>query len=103
MLKRWELAEQSLRRALTLDPESAQARVNLGMLLLGQGKEAEAARSLKEAVKKVPGLASSHFFLGMISYQKRDMKLAQREFQRTLELDPEAMPEARVYLASILA
>lgn len=103
LLERWREGEQALRRALTLDPESSQAHFNLGMLFLAQGKVAQARHNLEEAVKKEPQLAAPHFLLGVIAYQKREMQVATREFRRALELAPEATPEAKVYLGSILA
>ncbi len=103
MLERWEKAEEALQRARALDPESAQVNLNLGMLYLAQGKTAKARNHLKEAVRREPQLSRAHLLMGVIAYQEGDMEEARGELERALEADPGATPEAKVYLASILA
>ncbi len=103
MLQRWEKAEEALQRARALDPESAQVNLNLGMLYVAQGKTAKARNHLKEAVRREPQLGKAHLLMGVMAYQEGDMEEARRELERALAVDAEATPEAKVYLASILA
>jgi tetratricopeptide (TPR) repeat protein len=98
-----EKAELALRRALALEPQSALARLNLGMLHMGRGEVEAARRNLEAAVEATSELAQAHLLLGLIAYQARELEAAATRFRQALELDSTGVPEARFYLGSILA
>ncbi|MDY0060944.1 MAG: tetratricopeptide repeat protein [Myxococcota bacterium] len=60
-----EEAEVHFRRALTLDATHWPAMNDLGLLLLTQGRTAEAVRILRRAVSQQPGEAASHLNLAL--------------------------------------
>jgi tetratricopeptide (TPR) repeat protein len=93
----------ALRRALALEPQSALARLNLGMLHMGRGEVEAALRNLEAAVEAASELAQAHLLLGLIAYQARELEAAATRFRRALELDAVASAEAKLYLGSILA
>jgi cellulose synthase operon protein C len=51
---RYDLAIHLLRRAVTLDPEAAEGRAQLGIQLLRNGSEAEGRRELRQALERDP-------------------------------------------------
>jgi protein O-GlcNAc transferase len=53
-LNRLDEAEESLKKALTLRPEYAEAHYNLGITLKEQGRLIEAEASYKQAIKLKP-------------------------------------------------
>jgi Tfp pilus assembly protein PilF len=59
-------AEQSLRRALKMEPANAAANFNLGLLLGEQGRTAEAEQALRTALKADPQMAAAAFNLGIL-------------------------------------
>lgn len=59
-------AEALLREALTRAPNDATANLNLGLLLGGQGRNAEAAEALQRAVDAEPGSAVAWFNLCVV-------------------------------------
>lgn len=60
-------AEQSLRKALELDPKNPAANFNLGLLLAGEGRLTEAKTSLNRALKADPKNAAAAYNLGVIT------------------------------------
>ena len=52
-------AEEHLRRALAIHPGDFVARTNLGAMLVGQGRAAEAERELEDARRRAPGYAEA--------------------------------------------
>ncbi len=63
-------AEQSLRRALKMEPANAAANFNLGLLLGEQGRLPEAEQALRTALKADPQMAAAAFNLGVILGEK---------------------------------
>lgn len=59
-------AAAEFRRALEAQPESVEARVNLGAILGLAGDRAGAAEQLREALRLAPGNATAHFNLGSL-------------------------------------
>lgn len=103
LLERWAEAKAALDRARELEPGSAVVQLNFALLYLAQGKLDPAKESLYQVIKINPSKAAAHFLLGMIDFQQGRTELAGRRFRRALELDPDATPEARVFLARVLA
>jgi tetratricopeptide (TPR) repeat protein len=59
-------AEQSLRRALTREPNSAPANFNLGLLVAEKGDFAEAQKLLRAAIQADPAMAAAAYNLAVI-------------------------------------
>lgn len=63
---RYADAAQEFRKALAAQPESVEARVNLGSVLALSGDRAGAVEQFQEALKRDPGNATAHFNLGSL-------------------------------------
>jgi serine/threonine protein kinase/tetratricopeptide (TPR) repeat protein len=78
-------------RALSLNPDLAEAHTWLGASLLGHGKIDEAIASMKEAVRLDPEDGQAHQGLARAYWVgKGDFAAAIPEFQKSIELNPEA-------------
>jgi serine/threonine protein kinase/tetratricopeptide (TPR) repeat protein len=91
-------AEKYFRRAIALDPNYAQAYAGLANVLqfvawdpqLRSQAYAEAETATRRALEINPNLAEAHAALGLIAMNyKWDWSLAEREFRRSIELNPE--------------
>ncbi len=60
-----EIAAQEFRAILRLDPDSAQAHANLGVIAFTQADYAKAAHDFRAALKLQPSLSNAQAFLGM--------------------------------------
>jgi tetratricopeptide (TPR) repeat protein/predicted Ser/Thr protein kinase len=89
-----ELVERAIeieRRALTLDPRLADAHMWLGSALLGLGRTDEAVAAIREAIRLEPDNGQAHQGLARAYWVgKGDFKAAIPEFERSIELNPEA-------------
>jgi tetratricopeptide (TPR) repeat protein len=83
-----ERALTHLRRAVELDPEFAEARVNLASVLLDRGQTDEAQRALDAALALEPRDAATHFRVGSALLQHGRLDEAASHFETTLALDP---------------
>ncbi len=63
---RYADAAQEFRRALAAQPDSVEARVNLGSVLALCGDRTGAAEQLREALKRDPANVTAHFNLGSL-------------------------------------
>lgn len=70
------------------DPASATAQVDLGNLLLLDGKNAEAEAAYRQAIVLDPASVNAHFDLALLLQQRGEERDAGREYKRVLELDP---------------
>lgn len=70
------------------DPANAAAQVDLGNLLLLDGKTAEAEAAYRQAIAVDPASVNGHFNLGLLLQQRGENLDASREFKRVIELDP---------------
>lgn len=95
------LAEQLFRKALVIDPQSASAHMNLGMVLQGRGDPKTAAAEHARAIALDPGLAHAHYNSGLALLDLGSFPEAERGFREALHLRPE-FPEAWVGLADVL-
>ena len=68
---------------------SEQPYVNLGNLLMEQGRAAEAIMPLEKAVALAPGNAFCHMTLGVYYRKVGRLDPARRELERATQLDPE--------------
>jgi tetratricopeptide (TPR) repeat protein len=91
-----DLAEQASAKAIELlgtapaagGAAGADASFNQGVILLNQGKSAEAKASFERAIQTDPNYAEAHYQLGMILIGQGDMKGALTELQTYLKLAP---------------
>jgi tetratricopeptide (TPR) repeat protein len=71
------------------DKDQEQPYVNLGNLLVEQGRAQEALAPLEKAVALAPGNAYCHMTLGVYYRKAGQMDSARRELERATELDPD--------------
>jgi len=81
-------AEACYRQAVALNPNNAEAHLNLGFVLGGQKLLDEAERSLAQAVRLRPDLEDAHYILGTIAEGRNDLGAAAGHFGRALEINP---------------
>ena len=86
--------------AVSADPASFLARLNLGAALKGQGKVDEAIGHLLEAVRLEPNSPQAHTQLGVAFVEARDYSEAVLALERAIELDP-GQYEANLVLAQL--
>jgi adenylate cyclase len=89
-----DLVEQAIeieRRALSIDPDLADAHTWLGAALLNLGRTDEAMAAMREAVRLEPDNGQSHQALARAYWVgKGDFASAIPEFERAIALNPEA-------------
>jgi superkiller protein 3 len=81
-------AESSFRKALELDPNYAEARVNLGLVYHQEGKPDQAINELNQAIRINPNLVEAHFNLGVLQQAKGQLDLAIASYTTATRLDP---------------
>lgn len=94
-------ARDAYERALGLDPIHADARVNLGNLLLEDGRLEAAVREYRRALDADPGHALAAFDLGVALEELERPTEAAEAYRRALELDP-GLADAHFNLAGVL-
>lgn len=86
-----EEAIKMIREEIDLRPEdtpSASAHINLGVLLLKMGKEIEAIFEIQKGMTIGPRIGRLHMLLAEILLSNGLWNLAQSEFEKVLELEP---------------
>lgn len=99
---RLQAARRSLERAIALDPESADAWYQQGMLEMKSDRPDSAAAALQRAAERRQDSALVQLNLGIALYQARRMGEAIPAFRRAVELRPELVA-GRLLLAQTLA
>jgi tetratricopeptide (TPR) repeat protein len=84
-----EEAAACYERALTLDPELAEAEMNLGAVLEAQGRQDEAEARFRRALALRPNLAEAHVNLGNIQQAQGKLEEAVASHERAMALKPE--------------
>ena len=84
-----DLALDAQLALLEREPENAAAEVDLGNLLLLDGKTAEAEAAYRRAIELDPDSVSAHFNLGLLLQERGDGFAALRSYRRVLKLEPE--------------
>jgi len=79
-------AEQACVAAIAVDPMSAELHHVRAILLLAQGRLAEAREAARRAIYLVPDLAVGHFVLATIAARQHDRAGARGAFRRAAEL-----------------
>jgi TolB-like protein/Tfp pilus assembly protein PilF len=85
----WPGAEAGFRRALTLDPRSAQTHRALGHALSQTGRHREAQESTRRARELEPLSAIMPALSSQVAFQARDYRGALAHAQQAIVLDPE--------------
>ncbi len=80
--------EEAAKNALRIDPQSAQGLISLGFEYAEEGREAEAIRTLRQAVTLAPNNPLGWDVLGYAYYYSGLNELAERAYARVLELNP---------------
>ncbi len=78
-----------LREAVALDPESAEARHDLGLALRRADRPDEAALEYLEAIRLRPDYVEAHHDLGYLRELQGRLDEARASYRRALELDPD--------------
>jgi tetratricopeptide (TPR) repeat protein len=99
--ERREEAVGFARVAVALRPKIANAHYNLGVLLYGQGKAAEAEKEFREALRIKPDFPDAHYNLGLLLAHQSQAAEAEAEYREALRLRPDS-PEAHFDLAVLL-
>jgi DNA-binding winged helix-turn-helix (wHTH) protein/tetratricopeptide (TPR) repeat protein len=80
-------AEAEFGRALTLDPNNAEAHARFGVFLYLRGRFAEGAEELRKSLTLDASSAWANYELGCLKYYSRDYDGAITQLHRTLEID----------------
>jgi tetratricopeptide (TPR) repeat protein len=81
-------ALKSFQAAVSLDPDLAQARTNLGAVLSNMGNVKSAIGEFRAAIDLQPDDAHAYYDLGEALAKERDIKDSRDAFQRAAALDP---------------
>ena len=84
----WPAAEASLRRAIALDPNYANARRSLGHVLSNSGRHSEALAEMARARELDPFSPLMHGLSAQTAYNARNFPLAERHARQSLAIDP---------------
>ena len=90
-------AERGFKEFLKLDPNSAAAYTNLGVVYMRTGKPDDAIRALETAKKLDPSMVGVDLNLGLLYYRKQDFKDAVPYFERLVKAQPDSV-QARYLL-----
>ncbi|HZM91250.1 MAG TPA: FG-GAP-like repeat-containing protein [Blastocatellia bacterium] len=96
----YKQAAAEFRRALTIEPSLALARVNLGIALYNLPDADGALRELKTGAEVLPDSPQAHYMLGLIARSQNRAVDGIAEFQRTLQIDPRD-PGANINLGQL--
>ncbi len=83
----YDAALDNFKKALRLNPENSEARVNMSVLFMRIGRKDEAVNMIRDAVKERPYNASYHFHLANLILDTNRVE-AIREYRLALELNP---------------
>jgi protein O-mannosyl-transferase len=86
---RFEEAVFHARKALQVRPDSADARSNLGLALLGTGQKTDARIEFQKVIETSPTRPRVHYNLGTLLLDSAQLEEAIAEFQKELEIQPD--------------
>jgi serine/threonine-protein kinase len=84
----YRLAEESARRALAIDPNSAEAHAALGHIQGHRGEFREAEQNLRRALELNPNAATTRLWYAVMLRALQRLPEAKEQFLRARELDP---------------
>jgi tetratricopeptide (TPR) repeat protein len=87
-LRQWEDADRAFRRALEIDPDSAEAHLGLCRSLLPRRRDLEAAESALTAVGLLHHYPEAHFHLGVALHRTKYVERAVEAFEVALSQNP---------------
>jgi tetratricopeptide (TPR) repeat protein len=93
-----EMYQQSLR----INPNNAEAHINIGNAVLQLGRVAEARDQYQEAVRLRPGFAEAHQNLGVVLSRLGQRQEAREQWEQAVRIDPN-YADALVNLGTALA
>jgi Tfp pilus assembly protein PilF len=99
--RRWPEAEQRLRQALELSPESPDLHVWLGNLLGDRGQPVEAEKEYRQALRLGPGNTNAHYNLGLLLDELGQAASAEQQFRAYVQQRP-ASSDGHLRLAEVL-
>jgi TolB-like protein/DNA-binding winged helix-turn-helix (wHTH) protein/Tfp pilus assembly protein PilF len=88
----WSGAEQELRHAIALNPNSSSAHFIYGVFLTALGRSDEAVKETRNALELDPLTTSSNLQLGWVLYYARRHDESIAQLKETLELTPDFAP-----------
>jgi tetratricopeptide (TPR) repeat protein len=88
LLGRWKLAAASFRKALALDPTSAESWNSLGIALHRGGKQAAAAEAFESALERCPEHDAPLFGLGVAQAELHRYEAAAKTLEHVVERAP---------------
>ncbi len=89
-------AADALREALRLNPNFAEAHLELGVIATAQGKTEQAIADLEKAIQLDPRLAAAHYRLGLVYQKIGNQERAKTELERFRALKGPENQRARV-------
>jgi tetratricopeptide (TPR) repeat protein len=100
MLNQNDEAKEIYLKVLQLDPDQENAYLYLGQILMDSDNTDEAFRLYAKMAKHFPDSYAAHFFLGRVHAIKNNPEYAEKEFLKTLAINPTLL-EPRFELISI--
>ncbi len=94
-------AKAAFLKSLDLNVDDGEAYINLGNVLYDEGKYREAVERLEEGLKRSPGSAVGHLFLGSTYLKLGELEKAEANLKQAYALDPSGMAGARLQLANL--
>lgn len=88
VLKKYNLAEVILKRAVAIDGNNPDVHSNLGILYSEKGEFNKAIRKFERAIELNPKSADYFFNLGLVYFRMHKKDRATPFFQRAIELNP---------------
>ena len=82
------LAMHHFKKALVLNPDSLEANINLGSVLLEMSREKEARPHLEKAAKIAPQNSTAQVNLGILELRSRRPKVAVEHLTKALKVQP---------------
>jgi Flp pilus assembly protein TadD len=98
--KKYDLALQEIRRAVSSDPKNATGLMLLGVAQYWNGLVDESIVSYRSALALKPDSAQAHLLLGISHAWKGESAAAEDSFRRAVELEP-ARADAHMNLGSV--
>jgi tetratricopeptide (TPR) repeat protein len=100
-LRRWDEAEQTYAKALSVDPDNPHAHIGMSRMALRRRDFVGAAQSALDALQRLYHYPMAHFLLGVALTRLKQLPRAAEALRAALALNPN-FPQAHLRLAVIL-
>jgi Flp pilus assembly protein TadD len=100
-LSDFDAAEQNLREALKMSPESASSHYDLALTLKLKDQLPAAVAEMKKAIELDPKLVDAYYTLGITLWQQGEFPVAVEQLRKAVELKPD-YAEAYYTLGTVL-